>query len=165
MSILVPRSVRAAPAAGPRPEARGKFLACGGEKFYARGVTYGTFRPDANGDEFPPVDTVRRDFAQMAANGFNAVRTYTMPPTWLLDLAAEEGLYVAISLAAERSVGISTSAVADRSREGRTRRRAPLCGPSCRALLQPRQRDTGVGRPLAGCARSRSTWNASSTSP
>jgi glycosyltransferase involved in cell wall biosynthesis len=105
VSILVPRSVRAAPAAGPRPEARGKFLACGGEKFYARGVTYGTFRPDANGDEFPPVETVRRDFAQMAANGFNAVRTYTMPPTWLLDLAAEEGLYVAISLAAERSVG------------------------------------------------------------
>ena len=41
----------------------------------------------------------------MAANGFNAVRTYTMPPTWLLDLAAEEGLYVAISPAAERSVG------------------------------------------------------------
>src|SRR6185436_12595475 len=92
VSILLPRSVRTVPAPGSRPEARGKFLACGGEKFYARGVTYGTFRPDANGDEYPPVDIVRRDFAQMAANGFNAVRTYTNPPTWLLDLAADEGL-------------------------------------------------------------------------
>src|SRR5439155_20113766 len=67
VSILLPRSVRAAPATPHRPEARGKFLACGGQKFYARGVTYGTFRPDANGDEYPPADIVRRDFAQMAA--------------------------------------------------------------------------------------------------
>ena len=105
MSILLPRSVRAAPTSPARPEARGKFLACGGEKFYARGVTYGTFRPDANGDEYPPLDIVGRDFAQMAANGFNSVRTYTTPPTWLLDIAADEGLFVAVSLAAERSVG------------------------------------------------------------
>ena len=126
MSILLPRSTRAAPAAPPRPEARGKFLALGGEKFYARGVTYGTFRPDANGDEYPPADTVRRDFAQMAANGFNTVRTYTTPPTWLLDLAAEEGLFVAVSLAAERSVGYLNerggAAVAERTARGVLRR-------------------------------------------
>ena len=34
-----------------RPTVRGKFLFVGEEKFFVRGVTYGTFRPDANGDD------------------------------------------------------------------------------------------------------------------
>jgi glycosyltransferase involved in cell wall biosynthesis len=88
-----------------RPVARGKFLYLGGEKFYLRGVTYGTFRPDAFGYEYPPQTTVRHDFAGMAANGINAVRTYTMPPRWLLDVAEEHGLLVLPSLAAERVMG------------------------------------------------------------
>src|SRR5437867_3954242 len=41
-----------------RPSARGKFLFVGSEKFYVRGVTYGTFRPDESGSEFP-APTVR----------------------------------------------------------------------------------------------------------
>ena len=41
-----------------RPCVRGKFLYVGGEKFYVRGVTYGTFRPDASGDEFPAPEIV-----------------------------------------------------------------------------------------------------------
>src|SRR3990170_3016268 len=34
----------------------------------------------------------------MAANGVNAVRTYTTPPRWLLDLAARHGLHVMAGL-------------------------------------------------------------------
>jgi GT2 family glycosyltransferase len=89
---------------GPRPCARGKFLFAGGEKLYVRGVTYGTFRPDANGHEFPAPDVVERDFALMAANGLNAVRTYTVPPRSLLDAARDHGLRVMVGLPVERSV-------------------------------------------------------------
>jgi GT2 family glycosyltransferase len=88
-----------------RPRARGKFLYAGGEKLYLRGVTYGTFRPREDGHQFPEADVVACDFAQMAAHGVNAVRTYTTPPRWLLDRAWENGLRVLVGLAAEREVG------------------------------------------------------------
>jgi len=52
----------------------------GDEKFYVRGVTYGTFRPRADGTEVPEPEVVERDFASMVANGFNAVRLYSVPP-------------------------------------------------------------------------------------
>jgi O-antigen biosynthesis protein len=90
---------------GQRVVARGKFLHLGEEKLFARGVTYGTFRADASGDEYPPPATARRDLALMAANGINAVRTYTLPPRWFLDAATEHHLFVLPSLAAERVVG------------------------------------------------------------
>src|ERR1051326_8429531 len=75
-----------------RPQVRGKFLFIGNEKFYVRGVTYGTFRPDSEGNEFPAPEAVERDFAQMAQAGINAVRTYTTPPRWLLDAAQRHQL-------------------------------------------------------------------------
>ncbi len=81
----------------PRPRVRGKFLFVGEEKFYLRGVTYGTFGPDATSAEYDPAQT-ERDFAQMAAEGLNAVRTYTVPPLWLLDAAQRHGLRVMAGL-------------------------------------------------------------------
>ena len=89
----------------PRPRSQGKFIFIGHEKFYIRGVTYGTFRPNANGEEFPSPETVECDFTQMAANGINAVRTYTMPPRWLLDAAQRNGLRLLAGLAVERDAG------------------------------------------------------------
>jgi GT2 family glycosyltransferase len=88
-----------------RPAVRGKFIYAGSEKLFVRGVTYGTFRPDPDGHEYPPRRTVESDFAQMAASGINAVRVYTMPPVWLLDVAASCGLRVMPSLAVERYAG------------------------------------------------------------
>jgi GT2 family glycosyltransferase len=88
-----------------RPKVAGKFLYLGNEKLWVRGVTYGTFRPDANGDEYPAPAMVERDFAQMATNGLNAVRTYTAPPRWLLDIAQRHGLRIMAGLAVERYVG------------------------------------------------------------
>ena len=88
-----------------RARAEGKFLFAGGEKLYVRGVTYGTFRPDPEGHEYPSPAIVERDFALMAAHGFNAVRTYTAPPRWLLDLAEAHGLRLLIGLGGERSIG------------------------------------------------------------
>src|SRR5438477_9143335 len=88
-----------------RPRANGKFLFVGEQKLYVQGATYGTFRPDAEGHEFPARDVVSRDFEMMAASNVNAVRTYTPPPVWLLDEAQRHGLRVMVGLAAERYVG------------------------------------------------------------
>src|SRR5436190_24039687 len=63
---------------GVRSVVRGKFIFIGEEKFHIRGVTYGTFAPDAEGFQFPSREKVEQDFALMAANGMNAVRTYTV---------------------------------------------------------------------------------------
>src|SRR5215217_5711948 len=81
-----------------RPSVRGKFIFVGGEKFYVRGVTYGTFRPGEDGSQYPHPEVVERDFTQMAANGINGVRTYTVPSRWLLDAAQRHGLRVMAGL-------------------------------------------------------------------
>ena len=88
-----------------RPRAHGKFLFVGDEKLHVRGVTYGAFAPDARGDRFPDMQVVARDFAQMAANGINAVRLFTPPPRGVLDAAHEQGLYVMVGLSGEAYVG------------------------------------------------------------
>jgi O-antigen biosynthesis protein len=77
-----------------RPKVCGKFLYVGDNKIYLRGITYGTFRPDAEGHQYPDPETVDRDFSQMSASGINTVRTYTIPPRWLLDKASEHKLWV-----------------------------------------------------------------------
>src|SRR5207302_2392146 len=87
-----------------RPTAKGKFLFLGNQKFYVRGATYGPFRPDPSGCEYHHPELVDRDFDQMAFNGFNAVRLYTPPPPWLLDLAQKHGLHLLIGLPWEQHV-------------------------------------------------------------
>src|SRR5437867_169425 len=83
---------------GGRPTVRGKFLYVGKEKFWVRGVSYGTFFVDDDGEERLNPEMVARDFALMAANGFNVVRVHTGPPRWLLDMALENGLRVMVGL-------------------------------------------------------------------
>lgn len=85
-------------ATGERVGIKGKFLVCGQHKFYIKGVTYGTFRPDEDGNQYPVAEIVARDFAAMADNGLNSVRTYTVPPAYLLDKALECGLRVMVGL-------------------------------------------------------------------
>ena len=87
MSAVPKASVAPMPCAAPtttttmqRPRVAGKFLYAGADKLWIKGVTYGTFRPDAHGFNYPGPEVVRRDFAAMAAAGINAVRVYTLPP-------------------------------------------------------------------------------------
>jgi len=94
--------------ADARPHLRGKFIFVGDEKLYVRGVTYGTFRPREDGHEYPDPAVVERDLAMMAANGLNAVRTYTVPPHWLLNAAQRHGLRIMVGLPVERYVGFLT---------------------------------------------------------
>lgn len=88
----------------PRPRVDGKFLSVGKEKFYAKGVTYGTFAPDEKGINFPPADVINRDFSLMASFGINSVRTYTVPPFHLLDSAEKHGLKVLVGLPWEQHI-------------------------------------------------------------
>src|SRR5207248_2884907 len=87
-----------------RPVVRGKFLYCNDQKLWVRGVTYGTFRPDQRGSEFHNRDRVQTDFLLMADAGINAVRTYTVPPLWFLNLAYRQGLYVMVGLPWEQHI-------------------------------------------------------------
>lgn len=87
-----------------RVVARGNFLFLGGDKYWVRGVTYGTFDPDAQGGQFPGSPQVEHDFAQMGDNGINTVRVYTPPPCSLLDAALRHGLRVMVGLPWEQHV-------------------------------------------------------------
>ena len=53
-----------------RINVRGKFLFLGEEKFWIKGVTYGTFKPDESGELFPTQEVVKADFAAMHASGY-----------------------------------------------------------------------------------------------
>jgi GT2 family glycosyltransferase len=76
----------------------GKFFARGRQRLRIRGVTYGPFAPDPEGQPFPAPERVRDDFARMRAIGVNALRTYHVPPEWLLALADEGGLAVFVDV-------------------------------------------------------------------
>lgn len=102
--IRKPPELRTQNSVTQRPKIKGKFLFVGNEKFWIKGVTYGTFRPSDDGHQFPDAKTVVRDFACMASYGINTVRTYTTPPRWLLDVAQRNGLRVMVGLTWEQHV-------------------------------------------------------------
>lgn len=77
-----------------RPVVDGKFLRVNGERFWVRGVTYGSFRPDDDGEPYPPMQQVRDDFARMRDAGINTIRLYSPPPDRIADTAAVTGLYL-----------------------------------------------------------------------
>lgn len=83
---------------------KGKFLYKGAEKFYIKGVTYGTFRPLEDGSQFPKEEVVAQDFEMMAQQGINCVRTYTVPPRYLLDLALLFDLSIMVGLPWEQHI-------------------------------------------------------------
>src|SRR5690349_15314588 len=92
------------PAAMQSLSVQGKFLFRGTEKIYVKGVTYGPFRPDEGGCEYHDPKAVSQDFIQMHRHGINTIRTYTVPPRWLLDLAQENGLQALVGLPWEQHV-------------------------------------------------------------
>ena len=77
---------------------KGKFFFVDGEKFFVKGVTYGPFKPASHGAPFPERPVMERDFTLMRELGANTLRTFTVPPRWLLDLAGEYGLRVIVGI-------------------------------------------------------------------
>jgi GT2 family glycosyltransferase len=76
----------------------GKLFARGEQSLRVKGITYGPFTPNAEGEPFPTPGCVVEDFAHMRALGINAVRTYQLPPEWFLRSADEQGLAVFIDV-------------------------------------------------------------------
>src|SRR5256885_14032459 len=72
----------------------GKYLARGRQRLRLRGITYGPFAPNDQDEPFPVPEQVGLDFELMIAAGINSIRTYHLPPDWLLHLADERGLAV-----------------------------------------------------------------------
>jgi GT2 family glycosyltransferase len=89
-----PSTVRALPTARVGSRVEGKFLRVGGERFWVKGVTYGTFQPNEQGEPYPPFDRLRDDFMRMADAGINTVRLYTPPSDRIADAAARGGLFL-----------------------------------------------------------------------
>jgi GT2 family glycosyltransferase len=82
----------------PAVTVKGKFFFLGEQKFFVKGVTYGPFRRASHGAPFPEKWLVERDFALMVEMGANCIRTFTVPPEWLLDLAAAYNLRVMVGI-------------------------------------------------------------------
>ena len=76
------------------PRVNGRFLNVNGKRFWIKGVTYGSFRSNDEGEPFPSRAQVRDDFLRMADAGINTVRLYSPPPDWLADIAEKAGLYL-----------------------------------------------------------------------
>jgi len=110
-----------------RPAAAGKFLYVDGKTLWVRGVTYGTFRRDAAGHDYPPPPQLDRDFALMVASGVNAIRTYTVPPPYLLDAASTHGLRVMVGLPWEQHLTFLDDRQRARSIVDRVRRGVRAC--------------------------------------
>ncbi|HVC56767.1 MAG TPA: glycosyltransferase [Stellaceae bacterium] len=102
-----------ADAAADRPgpiRVHGKFFFDGDIKHFVKGVTYGPFAVGSHGAQFPESPVVEQDFALMESAGVNTVRVFTVPPVWLLDLAAEAGLRVLVGLPWTQHVAFLDSA-------------------------------------------------------
>jgi GT2 family glycosyltransferase len=72
----------------------GKLFARGGERLRLRGVTYGPFAPNREGQPFPTRRRAGDDLAGLQALGANSIRVYHVPPEWMLDLVDERGLTI-----------------------------------------------------------------------
>lgn len=90
---LVPSSVPLdASSRASRPRVDGKFLKVNGERFWIKGVTYGSFKANADGEPYPPFEKLKEDFAQMREAGINTVRLYNSPSARIADAAWDAGL-------------------------------------------------------------------------
>ena len=97
----------------------------------------------------------------MAANGINAVRTYTVPPRWLLDLALEHGLCVMVGLPWEQHVTFL-----DEPRPRRVDRASasrPACAPARATPPCSATRSATRSRPRS-CAGTGGTGSSASSS-
>jgi glycosyltransferase involved in cell wall biosynthesis len=84
--------------ANSRIRAVAKFLFEGDQKFFVKGVTYGPFKADADGNYLGRPEQVDVDLALMRQVGLNIVRIYHVPPRWFLDRCASAGMRVLVTL-------------------------------------------------------------------
>ena len=133
----------------PRVSVDGKFFRLGETKFYAKGVAYGPFAPNAAGQPFASPEQTAGDFAQIRDLGANLIRVYHVPAKWFLDLAAAHKLKVLIDIPWNKHLCFLDSparagASVRSGAPGGVRLRAPSGG----FRFQRRQRDSDRHRAL-----------------
>ncbi|HVT88020.1 MAG TPA: glycosyltransferase [Tepidisphaeraceae bacterium] len=106
----------------------GRFFRLGTEKFYVKGVTYGPFEANRDGDPFPNPEQAQSDFEQILDLGANCVRIYHVPPKWFLDLAAKMGLKVFLDVAWPKNLSFIDHADLTRQAHEAVRHAAKCCG-------------------------------------
>lgn len=85
-------------ASAHRVRTSGKFFRLGERKWYVRGLTYGPFAPNSEGQNLPERSQLIRDLAQIRSLGANLIRLYHVPEVSLLDDALEQGLRVMVDV-------------------------------------------------------------------
>jgi len=83
---------------------RAKFFFEGERKFFVKGVTYGPFKPDAEGNYLGQPQQVKIDLALMREAGLNVVRVYHSPARWFLDQCAAADMRVLVTLPWEKHI-------------------------------------------------------------
>jgi glycosyltransferase involved in cell wall biosynthesis len=106
----------------------GKFFRLGSQKFYVKGVTYGPFEPNRDGDPFPNPEQAQNDFEQMLDLGANCLRVYHVPPKWFLDLALKMGLKVFLDVAWPKNLSFVDDSELTRQAHEAVRHAAKTCG-------------------------------------
>ncbi|MGV3772169.1 MAG: glycosyltransferase [Verrucomicrobiales bacterium] len=81
-----------------RVKVDGKFFRLKGKKFYAKGLTYGPFAPNQDGEFFASREQTRRDLELIVQTGATVLRVYYIPPRWFLDMALEHDLRVLVDV-------------------------------------------------------------------
>jgi GT2 family glycosyltransferase len=88
----------------PRVTVDGKNFRRGAEKLYLKGVSYGPFAPESNGQPFATPTQTATDFTLIRELGANLIRIYQVPPRWFLDLATQHELLVLIDVPWHKSL-------------------------------------------------------------
>ena len=91
-------------AANQRIRPAAKFFLEGDKKFFVKGVTYGPFKPDAEGNYLGRPEQVDADLALMRQAGLNVVRIYHAPPPWFLERCTSAGMRVLVTLPWEKHI-------------------------------------------------------------
>jgi glycosyltransferase involved in cell wall biosynthesis len=112
----------------PRVSVDGKSFRLGGQKFHVKGVAYGPFAPNAQGETFASTEQTARDFAQIRELGANLVRVYHVPRRWFLDLAAEHQLKVLVDIPWNKHLCFLDSAESRQAARDTVRHAVYACG-------------------------------------
>lgn len=99
-TLLDPAHIRPAPpiSSFQRISIGGMLFIRKGERVRLRGVTYGPFALNADGQPFPEEKLIHDDFQQMQSAGINSIRTYHLPPEGLLAEAEETDISVFVDI-------------------------------------------------------------------
>jgi len=111
----------------PRVVVDGKFFRLGDKKFYVKGVAYGPFAPNAQGQPFASPEQTALDLDQIRDLGANVVRIYNTPPRWFLDLAENRELKVLVDIPWNRHLSFDSAARQNEAREA-VRNAVAACG-------------------------------------